>query len=589
MRRELRSLCRWRIGGPALSYQIGTFSRALALVGLCLWTAGSVSADSKKLPDLVGPDLASASNFGHGWKRDLFNDAGNLGITDFRDIIYWSLVEQEPGQLVFADPRTNYPARLKEIDARMSLTLNWGNDFYDDGHTPHSQEALEALGRFVVAALDAYPRITAVEVGNEFNGSNFVTGPVLDAKREKRAAAHFELLRAVSNAVNATHPEVRVLGGAAHSVPGGYLWPIIDLGGAEYMDAFVLHPYTTPPEQLARQIDVLRRHEGIAELPVQVTEFGTKNRLAAPGFLLRMYCAMSLSGVERAAWYPLNDRGDELIPLIDPITGQPTSVGKAYERVQSTLVGLPVQNVSPDPYTYGCKFGDNFMVIWGEPRQLTVANGIEVRNPQGVRLDPAVLRLSIANPLFLASDQPLEFGKNVKLSENKILADSFHQFAYPTEGERVSPSDGFVRFAQRGERPVRLYTMPGQEAQGTPWTPYLGNKYIRPVRVTADTLVPGRNGDETIAVVHRYLAEQSQNVAIEATWTPSDKSSDGIDIEVTLDGVLLHGASKVKEEHRLSLPEIELQEGQTLEFIVGPGEETVGDITDYRITLRKVD
>ncbi len=538
---------------------------------------------------LAGPGLAAASNFGHGWVPMLFNQAVQLGVTDFRDIIYWQSVEREPGVFAFDKPETTYAKEIGAVGGHMSLTVNWGNEFYDDGHTPYTQEGRAALGKFVSEALDKFPEINAVEIGNEFNGQNFVSGPILDIKREDRAAIYFEILRSVYLEVKAHHPEVEVLGGAVHSIPAGYLWALLDLGGADYMDALVLHPYTTQPEQLMRQIAVLRRHPKARALPIQVTEFGHQSRTVAPGFLVRTYCALALSGVERVVWYPLSDRGDELQPLIDPLNGRPTAVGRAFAFVQNNLAGLPVKDVSPDPYTYACLFGESHLVIWGEPRAVGIADDVDAANATGVKLDPVLLRLSMTEPLLISSENPIVIGENVQLEASDIIADSYHQFAFPEDGDEKVPADPFLRFAQRGERSIPLVTMPGQESSGTIWTPYLGNRYIRPSRLTAESTVITGAGEDAVEIVHRYTADHQEAVAVEASWEPSGQGGGGIDITIQAGGHTLLEKTGVKTLEKVSLPNIELSSGENLDFIVGPGPESDRSLVAYRIVLRKAD
>ena len=557
----------------------------LASLSCALGLSAAVAQDAE--PPARGPDLAAASNFGHGWSEATFDAAVELPVLDFRDTIDWPAVEERPGDHAFDEPTTSYPAWIEAVGGRMSLTVNWGNPLYDDGDTPHTPGAREAFAAFVAAALDAHPAIEAVEVGNEFNGDNFVRGAILEAPRAERAAHHFRLLRDVHEAVKARHPDVAVLGGAAHSIPGGYLWPLLELGAADYMDALVLHPYTTPPEQLARQIGVLRREPSARALALQVTEFGEQDPEAAPGYLLRMYCAMALSGVERAAWYPLNDRGDGHVPLIDPATGAPTGAGLAFALAEQRLAGRPVEDASPDPFTYACRFGEGALLVWGEPRGLAVPAGVEALDATGRPLDAAAPSLSMEAPILLLSEGRLEWGAEVALEPQPIVADSFHQFAYPEPGETFAASDPFQRFARRGEEEIALGTMPGQEAPGTLWTPYLGTRHLRPARLSADALVPGGGGDRPpVEIVHRYVADRDRALAVDAHWTLGERSRDGVEVAVRLEGETLDAAT-VAEEHRTSLPRVEMREGDALEFVVGPGGDAKGDVTGYRIVLRE--
>ncbi|WP_172332215.1 hypothetical protein [Mangrovicoccus sp. HB161399] len=538
---------------------------------------------------LRGPSLAIASNFGHGWNEDIFNQALQFAIKDFRDIIYWNIVETEKGHYSFADPSANYPLEIAAAGAEMSLTVNWGNDLYDEGFTPHSLEGRAALADFVAAALRSSSAITSVEVGNEFNGQNFVTGPVRETVREDRAREYFELLKTVYQEVKVDRPDVQVLGGAAHSVPVGYLQALWEMGAADYMDELVLHPYTTSPEQLVRQIGVLRRTPAARDLPLQVTEFGDTDARAAPGYFLRMYCAMALSGVSRAAWYPLSKRGDGHAPLVDIDTGEETAIARSFRLAQTKFAGKPVRNVSPDPFTYACLFDERHLVIWGEPREVTLSEGVTVTDAEGNPLPRDALSLSMAAPLVISSEAPLEMRKTVRLAENRIVADSFHQFSYPEEDAKYAQSDGFERHVQRGDKDVRLVTMPGQEAAGTPWTPYLGNRYIKPMRVTADMLIPGRNSEGPMNVVHRYRAESDQALTVVANWAPSERSADGVDVAILLNDSPLAHQEEVRVAQKLTLPKVALKKGDYLDFVVGPGATAEGDLVEYRFQLIKPD
>lgn len=562
---------------------------SLAAIGVSFLVASATSAKPRDEDGTrLAPRLGVASNFGHDDQGNLLESALRLGFRDFRDIIYWSSVETRPGEYLFDDISTNYPDKLSSAGAQMSLTLNWGNELYAGGATPYTEDSRAALARFVVAALDAFPAIMAVEVGNEFNGQNFIKGPILDMKREARAAPYFELLRTVREAVDATHPETGVLGGAAHSMPLGYLWPLLDFGAAGYMDALVLHPYTSSPEQFPRQVEVLRRHPDAAELPLQITEFGHKDERGAPGFLLRMYCSMALAGAERVVWYPLNDRGDGLVPLMEPDLMVATATGRAFLFVQDELSGRPVADVRPDPFTYGCKFGEDRVIIWGEPRDVRVDDGVSARNADGVLLDPVSLRLSLDEPLVLMSDEPITLGDGFHLSPTDIIADSYHEFSYP-EGEQVNGlDDSFDRYAQRGKKRIELVMMPGQDSSGTPWTPYRGNRFIRPARLQADIVVPGGTSDDPIKIVHSYMADQTVAVSIETAWLVSGRSEDGIEVSIWHEDDRIHGET-VSDRAIIDFEEVQLRKGERLTFVVGPGHTAKGDVASYRITLKLAD
>lgn len=549
----------------------------------------ALAASSAAALDLRGPELAAASNFNQSWNETVFETAKLVPVRDFRDGIYWNQIERAPGRMSFDSPTTSYPRRIDEIGTSMSLTINWGNDLYDDGDTPHSPEAVAAFARFAAMAAEAFPAIHAIEVGNEFNGTNFVAGPVKDASSMDRAAYYTTLLKATYAAVKQARPEVAVLGGATHSIPAGYLWHILDLGGGAAMDALALHPYTTPPEQLTAQIAVLRWHPAAAEMPIQVTEFGEPDRDRAAGYLLREYCQMALAGVTRAAWYPLNRRGDGLAPLVDP-DGTVTPAGRAYDQAQRLLAGRPVRDAAPDPFTYACLFDEDKLVIWGEPRTLTLGEeSLSAFDAAGARLDPATLMLSMDDPILVRADGgAIRLGENVMLGTQTILADSFHQFGYPEGDQWQAEGDGFARFLRRNGREIPLRTFPGQETPGTLWTPYRANQNQRPARLTATSLLPAMSGGAPTEVVHRFRADRDMTVSVTASFQPEERSRDGIVIAIRQGDTLLEEVTATGA-HRFERAGIALSRGEALDFAVGPGGNARRDGTSYRLTIRQAD
>lgn len=557
--------------------------------GLLVAVFGLASPGRADPPTPRGPDLAGVSNFNQGWDSNTLETSQSLPVLDFRDGIYWSQVERVPGQMGFDRATTGYPKRIGMSGASLSLTVNWGNKLYDSGDTPHSPEAVAAFARFAATAAKTFPAVHTIEVGNEFNGTNFVSGPVKEASSMERADYYTELLKATYAAVKQARPEVTVLGGATHSIPVGYLWRIFERGGGAAMDAIALHPYTTPPEQLTRQIEVLRRHPAAADLPIQVTEFGEPDLTRAAGYLLRDYCQMAIAGVTRAAWYPLNDRGDGLVPLFDR-DGTITPAGRAYELAQRLLAGHPARDAAPDAFTYACLFDEDKLVIWGEPRAVTLeGEGLAAYDAEGAPLDSSALALSMDHPILLRVEgAAIELGKNVQLGPQSIIADSFHQFGYPEDDQRQAQGDGFARFLRRNGREIPLRTFPGQDAPGTLWTPYRANEQQRPVRLTATSMVPGKRDNVATEVVHQFRADQDMVVSVEASFQPSNESRDGVTVAIyqgdaTLDETTVTGA------YRFELPRIELSQGETLEFAVGPGGGAQGDTTVYRITIRRAD
>ncbi len=534
--------------------------------------------------DLTAPSLAAASNLSQGRQQGVLRLAKSLGVRDFRDGMRWAASEKSKGNYVFDDKRTTFPDELGRMGIRTSTVLNWGNPLYESGHTPTTAEGIEAFGAFAGALVARFPSIYRIEVGNEFNGVNYVKGPIAEMTALERARAYVPLLAATAKSARAVRPDIKISGGATHSIPAGYIWEILDSGGAEWMDSLAIHPYTTSAEQLTRQVEVLRRHPLAKDIPIEVTEFGHPDPAQAANHFVTNYCQMALTGMERVAWYPLNERGDNLVPLFSP-EGRITSAGRAYKLIAARMEGKAVKNIAPDPFTYGCQFGDDVSVLWGEDRSVDVAEGTTVFDAQGNAVD-APYRLTTSAPLVFVKEGG-GIAESVTLGESLMIADSYHQFAYPTADEFQAAGDAFERFARREGVDIPLMTYPGQERPGTPWFPYRGNvEKAGHSRLSADSLLPAGADAKAVDIVHRFTATEDMQITLLAEFKVPARSEDGIAVSVVLNGKTTFDAAG-KDPIIVDDLTMTLKAGDQVEVIVGPNGSSDGDLTDYRISLMR--
>jgi len=528
-----------------------------------------------------GPDLGAAANFGQSWAPEMLDAAAAAGITLLRDEIHWDAVERD-GQYGFDQPLTTYPDEMAARGMRLMLIAGGTHPDHDAGVTPYTPEAVAAYAAAFAGMAERFPAVAAVEVGNEMNSETFTAGPARDADIAGRAEYYAALLHATHDAVRAARPGLRIIGGAAHSIPLAWFTALSDLGAAAWMDAVAIHPYNTPPEQFRRQAALLRAVPGFETLPIEVTETGTTEAASAPALLMKSHCQMALAGVASLTWYPLADRGDGYAPLLDA-TGALTDVGHGWQLIQRELAGLPVQDVAPDPFTYACAYGDRALVIWGAERAVTLDDpGLIAVDATGRLVGTP--RLSNAAPLLvLGAGATPRLGDNVRLGAQKVVADSYDQFAYPGH-----PGDGFARFARAGEETIPFVLGPGQQAGGVPWTPYLTTVEDGSLRMDANFLLPSFRGDLPAEIVHAFAAPEAMAVSVEASVAPTAESSDGVVVGLRLNGESL-GEEVVTGARVLTEPRLDLGQGDVLEIIVGPGASAAGDATTYRFTLRRVE
>lgn len=547
--------------------------RWILAIMLCTGIAGA--------EELRSPTLGAASNFGQGVPRGLLESAVAEGITDFRDAVYWAEVEGADGRARYREQTARFPDRLEQLGAGMSLTVNNGHPLYEDGATPLGPDAVAAFGRHAARTLDRFPAIDAIEIGNEFNSANFVSGPLREMGLEARASAYAALFGSVESQARATRPDVRIIGGGVHSIPTGYLARLGQLGLFDRMDALALHPYDTPIDMLDRQIAVLRRLPGLADMPIELTEFGTRSPSEAADLILRGLCKGALAGVSRLVWYPLHPRGDGYVPLLTR-DGEVTETGTAFLRLQTMLAGLPVRDVSPDLKTPACLFGTDHLVVWGMPRQLTVPQGATVTDAQGTALDGPSFTLSEAAPLII-SKPAMNVDFDITFDVQPIVADTFYDFTYPVTG--AVPEVGFTRLARSPNGTVPLTTRRGQDRSGVPWTPYLGLASNPNLRLLSQSLLPSGSSAFPEEILHRYTAAQDISLTLTVMLRPAARSLDGVTFTiVAADATVVDRI--VTGQVTQSISDITLRAGESIDIAVGPGATSQGDVTSYRFTLR---
>ncbi|MGR3802521.1 hypothetical protein [Marinibacterium profundimaris] len=527
-------------------------------------------------PGLQGPRLGAASNFGQSWQPQAVAGGAEAGILRFRDEIIWNHVEQMDGTLRFGSTREAYARMLSARDATMTLLGYTGHPRWDDGRAPQSEEGQAAFARYHAQIVGMFPLIDSLEIGNEFNSHEFAEHEGWPDDLAERARTYVRLALQTVPAVHAERPDLRILGGAAHSIPVAWAEALMAAGLGDLIDAFVLHPYTTEPEQFVRQVARLRQVPGLEDMPLAVTEFGTRDAGAAPGYLMRYYCQMALAGVTQADWYPFSPRGDGLEPLVDE-DGALTDTGATYALIRTHLEGRPARDVAPDPFTYACAFGPDALVIWGAPRAVSLSPGLEALDATGQPMAAPVL--SRTEPLLILGDGIAPtLDENVALGVQQVLADSYDQF--PQAGS----ADLFLR---RGGEGLPLEPRPGQERDGVPWTPYLGFEQDGSVMVGAGWAVPSAWGPEDpLEIVHRYTAPADLTLDVEISARPSSASEDGVSIALERNGeVLSHDV--LTGPRQLGLTSVNLHAGDVLDVVLGPNGNSAGDHTDLRITLRR--
>lgn len=515
------------------------------------------------------PYLSAVGAFYSGAAPRKMAQVQKLGLNDLRDGLRWPDIEPNIGVNRFDKGSGAHLSALQSRGLIGPIMLLPQSPLRHGGKTVISDNDLRAFARYVKATADHFPK-SRIEIANEFNGGAFVSGPARRGPASKRAALHARILAEIAKA---DVPSNRVIGGALHSMAGGYLWSLLDAGAAAHMSAIAIHPYTTAPEALPRQMAVLRRHPQMADLHVDVTEFGTRDRQRAADFFWRSYCQMTLADVRSAHWYPLGQRKDGYVPVLDHKLDL-TPVGTAITFAADALAGQPVVPVRPDPFTYGCLFDDRHLVIWGAERAVTL-NRADLKVLHG---DPHSLSQDRVMVIRASSDSPaIDLDQDIAFGPQTVLFDSFDQFEYPDTSE----PDLHPRYLTHNGI-ARAFTLcPGQDRPEAPWYPHLCLSDLpRAVLHDRGFVLPHR----PVTVHTSHLMTQDARLMAQVDMDVHSLSTDGVDVALHIDGER-HAYRRVQGKQSFVFGPLTVARGALVELVLGAGATTKGDQGKFRFRL----
>ena len=535
-------------------------------------------------------NLGVATHFSQGWPQTLLDTTIDLGLTRVRDSMTWSIVETTRGVYDFSDWRLSYVDPAQDKGLEVSLVFHPYNPLYEGGTTPYTEEAITAFADFVVASLDEHEDVTTIEIGNEFNSDFFVSGKVLADGYEMRAEYYARILDGVSEAVRATHPDVTIIGGALHSVPVGYAAVMGEAGAFEDMDAVAIHPYSSRPEELPQQIELLNEVTG--DLPIHVTEFGDlfESLDEGPTYLVKMSSIMADAGVVEAQWYALYEQ--PMFPNMELVSrsGASTPAGESMDFITDMLFTEDtIERLPSESSAYAYLYGEDKLVLWGDGQKVSFGTAVDVYDARGARIADfdGILR---DDPVIVDAAAALTLGDNLFLEDVGLLGHSVHDFDVIAEKGDASGFEGpWSYFARYNDgRLDALYTMPGGTKSSEPWTPYLSHDYLKPLRLTTYEANPYAFSSDPggrVAILERLDVEEDATATITAHWDVRDASEDGIDVAITLNGrtifsdVVFNPANGHVRD--VVLEDVELSAGDTIDFITGPNlNSRGGDMTE---------
>lgn len=283
---------------------------------------------------LVAMQPARAADFMAGIGTHVTSDEGldmihDAGVRWLRDDIHWSEVEREKNVLVMPERYERYVNEALARGIQPLLILCYGNQLYDNGGYPISEEAKDAFARFAEFVVRHFRgRVHLYEVWNEWN-----IGVGVPDRPRGEPESYAALLKKVYPRLKAVDGKATIIGGVigGNGIAEHWLERAGAAGMLRNLDALSFHPYCfgetvaerLPETGFVKRIrasrEVLRRlHK--ANLPIYITEIGWPNHTAASGsmpedsarFLARTYLlARTLPFIRGIWWYDFRDDGTD--------------------------------------------------------------------------------------------------------------------------------------------------------------------------------------------------------------------------------------------------------------------------------------
>ncbi|MDI4647439.1 S-layer homology domain-containing protein [Cohnella hashimotonis] len=367
------------------------------------------------------------------------------GFESERDGMMWSYAETEKGVLRFLPEWDEIVDEALDNGIKPFIILSYGNNFYDEGGMPYSEEGLKAFANYVTfVATHLKGKVAEFEVWNEPN----IFNPT-DRSEEDYA----ELLKVAYKALKAVDPDNVVIGGAFGGVDIDWLRKMMETTGPDgekygtkYMDALSVHPYSYPvsPEAgdllgktqrlknlLAEYGDVLPLYYTEMGWPTHIGDRGVSEEISGAYAVRANVLSMSAGGIAKLFWYDFQNDGTDVtynehnFGLINARTDSFNPSGAklnyvAYNALANKLAGARfVSSSKPDATLNLYKFhrdSDNqdVLVAWNEFAAksigLSVGEGsFKVTDMLGNSADyttvDGVLSVAVSdNPIYIEGD-----------------------------------------------------------------------------------------------------------------------------------------------------------------------------------------
>ena len=520
--------------------------------------SGQATLGDDRVPDFR---LGVQTHFEQGWSTKLIPLVVQLGAVSVRDEIDWSETEQAIGSYDFS-AADQYMQLLLDAGIAPFIVITDTNPLYDDGQTPYSEQGIAGLANFVGAIYSHYGvRSLTIEIGNEVNSDEFVSGPFKEDKPANLAKA----VRAVREELAQENLDGKLVCAGLNTISIEFFRDFFRAGGLQACDAISFHPYRDNPDSLGADIVRLKELMQIygGEKPLYATEFGIwlDNPEDAPDYLSKMVVQLASAGVREAHWYALLD--EPWWPNMgllenDGETEKPAADAFRFLQEHLLPLGRPVSRSDVTSIRV-FEFGDDgqAFAIWGGGGTLTVEGSADFFDTRGRRVDPA--RELTDKPIYVIGD-----GITLSVESDVPVADTMYQFSQ-------APWSYFALRAGKVMTPLEIIDWN--------WSSYRGAPDLFPLSMRDTGITTARFRGKPYHAIERFTAMETGMHLVRGWWQVSlDKEPSRLTIRHNGEDVL-DASELTTERYEVDGLMTHLAKGDVLDFELAPaGPEGNGSV-----------
>lgn len=548
--------------------QAGTTSDTSATTSL----AGVIAAGATAVTTALGATPTSGftlgvqTHFSQGWSPSWLAYTGQLGTRTIRDTVNWSSAEKTAGTYDFSGSAVQTLAGFCATGGKLNLTIVPRNALYDGGKMVYSAAGQAAFAAYLDKLLDRFGGcVTALEIGNEINGSNALDFP----DGYNKPQTYVAMLRAMYQPLKTDHPEVAILGGSTNTIGTGFLEKMFAVGMLSVIDGVAVHPYRPEAEGIDLEIghlnDVMRRYG--TPKPIWATEYsyGEEDPRVASASLIKSVVELYASGVTHANWYALVEQSTfPNMGLFKSGTIKP--VGIAYRTAIQQILpfGPPVRVNTGTRPIYLYKIGADRYVVWGASGTITFSGAAVVRDMYGVAMPGGSTVVIGSEPVIVSG------ATGYSLGDDSVIADTMLQYG--------AGSWSYMRRNAAGKNTVLALF-------DNDFTTFFGDVWSKPLRINNTSAAPSGDGAAPMRAVVRYTAPKAMQVDLNACFGKAT-AGDGVDYRIERNGVAVASGVLV-DRVSIAAMKLDVAAGDRIELSFGPNKLYGNDSFSYRATLNR--